>query len=281
MRLTLREGVSRRLILAVLVLSVLMMALYAFGFHTFVDLWNRKHPNGQTETDSSNPLATYPAIASSLVLLGFYTINFLAGIMAIFAAVGSISGEVDNGVLHAIVPKPIRRWEIVVGKYLGFAVMLIAYIALMVTGVTLTSRWIGHYQPLHVVHATLLMMLVSLILLSLTILGSTFFSTLANGVIVFMLYGVAVTGGLVEQFGTLLNYETLIHVGIATSLILPSDTVWRYASYIMQPPIAISFQGPNPFGTTVPASPLAIQYAVGYAIVLLLLAVVRFRYRDL
>lgn len=279
MRLTLREGVSRRLILAVLVLSVLMMALYAFGFHEFVALWHRKHPNGQT--DSTNPLATYPAIASSLVLLGFYTINFLAGIMAIFAAVGSISGEVDNGVLHAIVPKPIRRWEIVVGKYLGYAVMLIAYIVLMVIGVTLTSRWIGHYQPLHVVHAALLMILVSLILLSLTMLGSTFFSTLANGVIVFMLYGIAVTGGLVEQFGTLLNYETLIHVGIATSLILPSDTVWRTASYVMQPPVAISFQGPNPFGTTVPASPLAIQYAVGYAIVLLLLAVVRFRYRDL
>jgi len=169
----------------------------------------------------------------------------------------------------------------VLGKWLGYALMLVVYIAVMVATVVVTARLVGDYRPPNALAAYGLIVLVALILLSLTILGSTLFSTVANGVIVFMLYGMAITGGLVEQIGTALDNDVLIRIGVISSILVPSDGMWRLASYLVQPRLAVNFLGPNPFGTTVPPSTLAVWYSVAYALVLLLLALLRFQRRDL
>jgi Cu-processing system permease protein len=279
-RLTFREAFRRKVVLGVAVLSIAFILLYAVGFHLFRNQFLEAEAR-RAARPASGPVPTYAVSASAMVLLGLYTVNFLTGIMTIFAAVGTVAGEIEAGTLHAVVPKPIGRWQIILGKYLGFAVMLLAYIALMVTGVVVTAHLVGHYAPPNVVHGTLLVMLVSMILLSLTILGSTIFSTVTNGVIVFMLYGMAVTGGLVEQIGTALNNNTLVHIGIGTSILLPSDSMWRLASYVVQPQLAISFIGPNPLGTTVPPSNLAVHYSMVYCVILVLGSILIFQRRDL
>lgn len=276
-QLTFQEAMRRKVVLGVAALSLLFIALYAYGYHLFVVDWNRNHPEGE----ASGGLVTYSVMASAMVMLGLYTVNFLTGIMTIFAAVGAIASEIDAGTLHAIVPKPLARWEIVVGKYLGYAAMLILYIVVMSSAVVLTSIIIGNYTPPNIAQGMLLIILVSMILLSLTMLGSTIFSTMANGIVVFMLYGMAVTGGLVEQIGTLLNNDVMVNIGVVTSLIVPSDSMWRLASYVVQPRLAISFTGPNPLGTTVPPSAFAVEYAIVYCMILLLGAVLVFRRRDL
>lgn len=278
-RLTFREALQRKLIWGVLALSLVFVALYAFGFHMLVREWNEMQ--ARRPDDAGGPMMTYEIFASSMVMLGLYTVNFLAGIMTIFAAVGAIASEIDSGTLHAIIPKPLARWELVLGKYLGYAGMLVVYIAVMVGSVVVTARLIGSYTPPNIIQGMLLIVLVAMILLSLTMLGSTLFSTIANGVIVFMLYGMAMTGGLVEQIGTVLSNQTLINIGVATSILLPSDSMWRLASYVVQPQIAISFTGPNPLGTTVPPSATAVQYSIAYCLVLLLAAMLVFRRRDL
>jgi ABC-type transport system involved in multi-copper enzyme maturation permease subunit len=279
--LTFREAFRRKVILGVAVLSVIFVALYAFGFHLFVDDYNRFAARSSQRGGAASGQPPYELMASAMVLLGLYTVNFLAGVMTIFASVGAIAGEIDAGTLHAIVPKPLARWEILLGKYIGFAVMLIAYIALMVGSVLLTARLIGSYVPPSFVQGTLLIILVAMILLSLTMFGSTIFSTVANGVIVFMLYGMAVTGGLVEQVGTALNNNTLMRIGVISSVVIPSDSMWRLASYVVQPRLAVSFFGPNPLGTTVPPSDFAVRYAVGYCVFFLAAAILVFRRRDL
>ena len=277
-RLTFREAFQRKLVWGVLALSIVFAVLYAYGFHLLVNQWNEMQAR---RTGAGRPALTYDVFASNMVMLGLYTVNFLAGIMTIFAAVGSIAGEIDSGTLHAIVPKPLGRWEIVFGKYLGFASMIVIYIVAMVFSVILSARLVGNFAPPNVIQGTLLIVLVSMILLSLTMLGTTIFSTMANGVVVFMLYGMAMTGGLVEQIGTLLNNNTMINIGIVSSILVPSDSMWRLASYTVQPHIAVSFTGPNPLGTTVPPSMTAVEYSVAYCVVLLLGAMLVFRYRDL
>ncbi len=279
-RLTFREAFRRKVILGVALLSIAFIVLYAVGFHLFRNQYLEMAARRAARPDAG-PAPTYAISASAMVLLGLYTVNFLTGIMTIFAAVGTVAGEIEAGTLHAVVPKPIGRWQIILGKYLGFAIMLVVYIALMVAGVVLTAHTVGHYAPPNIVHGTLLVMLVSMILLSLTMLGSTIFSTMTNGVIVFMLYGMAVTGGLVEQIGTALNNNTLVHIGVGTSIVVPSDSMWRLASYVMQPSLAISFIGPNPLGTTVPPSDLAVHYSMVYCVVLLIGSILVFQRRDL
>jgi ABC-type transport system involved in multi-copper enzyme maturation permease subunit len=279
-RLTVREAFRRKVILGVVLLSLAFIALYAIGFHLFRDNYLSLEARRSART-GAGPSPSYAVSASAMVLLGLYTVNFLTGIMTIFAAVGTVAGEIEAGTLDAIVPKPIGRWQIIVGKYLGFAVMLSAYIILMVCGVALTAHTAGHYAPPHLVHGTLLVILVSMILLSLTMLGSTLFSTMTNGIIVFMLYGVAVTGGLVEQLGTALNSDTMVKIGIGSSILLPSDSMWRLASYVVQPSLAISFIGPNPLGTTVPPSDRAVHYSIVYCLALVIGSVLVFQRRDL
>jgi ABC-type transport system involved in multi-copper enzyme maturation permease subunit len=178
------------------------------------------------------------------------------------------------------VPKPLHRWEIVLGKWLGYAGMLTLYVGLM-TGSVLATAWIvGRYLPPAPLAAVGLVVLVTLLLLSLTVLGSTILSTITNGIVVFMLYGIALTGGLVEQIGTLLDNQVMKTIGIVASLAIPSDVIWKLAAYVLQPPSSLSL-GPTPFTPATPPSNAMVVYAIAYAAVALIGAMLVFRRRDL
>jgi ABC-type transport system involved in multi-copper enzyme maturation permease subunit len=277
-RLTFDEAFRRKMIWAVLFLSAIFLALYVLGFKLLRDdlvAFDRERGGAPEQ------VLPYEVQASAMVLLGLYTVNFLAGIMTIFAAVGTIASEIEAGTLHAIIPKPLARWEIIAGKYLGFLAMIAVYLSLMVAGVTMTSRVVGDYMPPSMLRGLALMILVSTILLSLTMLGSTIFSTMANGIVVFMLYGMAVTGGLVEQIGNALDNDTMVTIGVLTSVMLPSDSMWKLASYVVQPSIAVNLIGPNPFGTSAPPSAFAVQYAVVYCAALVATSMLVFHRRDI
>lgn len=279
-RITLREAVRRRMIWLVLALSLLFVIIYFWGF-TQVRAEFLREQAERGPRQGGGDILTFELVATIMVGLGFYTINFLAGVMTIFASVGTIAGEIETGTFQAIVPKPIARWELVVGKFLGYATMIVAYVALMAAGVLLASRVVADYTPANFVTGTALVMLVSLVLLALTILGSTVLQTMANGVVVFMLYGGALLGGLLETLGSVLNIQSLINTGVVTSLILPSDVIWRLASSILQPNSALRFDSPIPIAVSRPPSNAMVVYAVAYVIVMLGLAVLSFRRRDL
>ena len=157
-RLTFQEAFQRRVIWGVAILSLIFVVLYVFGYRLFVD--DFQSLEAQQGPGASSPISNYEIAASAMELLGLYTVNFLTGIMTIFASVGAISSEIESGTLHAIVPKPIGRWEILLGKFLGFAGMLIIYIVLMVGSVVATSRIVGNYMPPNVIQGTLLIILV-------------------------------------------------------------------------------------------------------------------------
>lgn len=281
-RLTFREAVRRRLIWAVLAISLLFIAVYFWGFTQVREEFLRTAARqGARGSGPRNQIFTLDFVSTIMVGLGFYTVNFLAGVMTIFAAVGTIAGEIESGTFQAIVPKPIARWQLVVGKFLGFAGMITAYILLMAAGVLTTAKVVTNYVPQNLVGSILLIILVSLVLLALTILGSTVLQTMANGVVVFMLYGGALLGGLLETMGSVLNINTLITTGIIASLLLPSDAIWRLASSWLQPNSQLRFDSPIPIAVARPPSDAMIFYAVCYVAVLLLGAVLIFRRRDL
>ena len=267
---TFREALRRRMIWGVLLLSLIFAGVYYWGY---VVVRADFSPEGE--------ILTFDFVSMILVGLGFYTVNFLAGVMTIFAAVGTIAGEIESGTFQAIVPKPLARWQLVVGKFLGFAGMIAIYIALMAGAVLATARRVGEYTPPNWPLAIGLVILVSLILLALTIFGSTVFQTMANGVVVFMLYGGALLGGLLEQLGSILQLSALVNVGIVTSLFLPSDVIWRLASSLLQPSSTIRLDSPIPIAAARAPSDAMVAYAVAYIFVLLGLAIISFRRRDL
>jgi ABC-2 type transport system permease protein len=281
-RLTLREALRKRMIWGVLALSILFLILYFWGF-TLVkaDFQATEARRAQSGAGDRGEILNFEFVATLMVGLGFYTVNFLSGVMTIFAAVGTIAGEIETGTFQAIVPKPLRRWELVVGKYLGFAAMFVVYVLIMSAGILFAARTVANYTPKNLFPAIGLIMLVSLILLAVTILGSTLMQTMANGVVVFMLYGGALLGGLLETMGSVLNIQSLINIGVISSLVLPCEAIWRLASGLLQPDTNLRLDTPIPLAVAQPPSNAMVVYAVAYIAVLVTGAVLVFQRRDL
>jgi ABC-type transport system involved in multi-copper enzyme maturation permease subunit len=214
------------------------------------------------------------------MLAGLYVVHFLTVMISIFASVDTISGEIASHTIQTIVTKPVRRWQIVLGKWLGYAAMISLYLTLLSGGIFLIVLLLADYTPSNVPQAMGLLILEALVLISLALLGGTRFSTLTNGVALFMLYGLAFIGAWVEQIGTLLQSDAAVNIGIISSLVLPVEALWRRSSYMLQPPLMRELPT-GPFMTLSLPSTAMIVYAGGYALVMLALAMWAFGRRDL
>ncbi len=103
----------------------------------------------------------------------------------------------------------------------------------------------------------------------------------ALGTLLVNVAGGALLGGLLEQLGSILNIEALVNTGVVTSLLLPSDVIWRLASSLLQPRSSIRLDSPIPIAAAQAPSDTMVTYAVAYIFVLLGLAMLAFRRRDL
>jgi ABC-type transport system involved in multi-copper enzyme maturation permease subunit len=125
-------------------------------------------------------------------------------------------------------------------------------------------------------------MLEGLVVLTLSILGGTRLSTLTNGVVVFMLYGLAFIAGWIEQIGAFLSNEAAVNIGIIVSLLMPSEAMWKRAAYLMQPSFLRELGlDATPFGAASAPSEAMVVYAAVYTAAALMLAVRWFNRRDL
>ena len=271
-KLTFNEAARRRILLAALVLGVLFLVVFGLGLNFIVQEMNESF-RGPTVLQKNE-------IFNFVLMAGLYVVNFLTIMMTVLTSVDTLSGEIASGTVHTLMTKPVRRWEIVLGKWLGFAGMLGAYLLMMAGGVMALIYLFAGYTAPNAMSGLLLMWLNSLLLLGVSLFGGSILSTLANGVLVFGLYGVAFVGGWIEHIGSLLNNQTTLNIGIIASLLLPSEALWRRAAHEMQSPL-VSAIGVSPFSSSSVPSPFMIGYATLYAIIVLLLAIRAFNQRDL
>ena len=284
-RFTLQEAISRRLILAGVVISLGFIGLFALGF-------NFAYARALENTPTAETRLTLGFAFATLTLFGVYVVNYLASFLALFLSVGAVSGEIDAGTLHAVLARPLGRAEYVVGRWLGYVVLIGAYVVAMTALVLWVAYVVAGYSVPDPGHALVLMLLEAVLLLTLSLFGSTLLPTLANGVIVFTLLGLAWLAGIMEFIGRLLSNapdstggDALLNTGIAVSLLLPSDALWRGASYYLESPTILatlsSARGGIPFFSTSPPAVAMVVWAVAYVGVLLSGAVLAFRARDL
>lgn len=272
-RLTFREASRRWILWVALLLGILFITVYGLGF--------REIQEGISDSlSTANPLVR-SEIYNFYTMAGLYVVNFLAILMTVLTSVDTVSGEIASGTVHTLVSKPVRRWEIVLGKWLGFIVMLSLYLLLMAGGVLLVIRLVSGYTPENALRGFALLWLNVAMLLSVSFAGGAIFSTLSNGVMVFGLFGVAFIGGWIEQIGSVLGNQTAVQIGILCSLLMPSEAIWRRAAFEMQSLAASAFGGMTPFSSQSVPSPLMIAYAAVYTLIALFIAVRLFQNRDL
>lgn len=267
--LTFHEARRRRMALAALGAGALFLLLFGLGV---------SYINQELLREGTPAMAVGP-IHSFLLLAGLYVVHFLTVMLAIFASVDSVAGEITSHTIQALLTRPVRRWQVLVGKWLGYAAMLSLFLGMLGGGVILVMWAITGYVPPNAAQGIGLLVMEALVLLALSLLGGTRLSTLTNGVALFLLYGLAFIGAWVEQIGALLQSDAAVRIGVIASLALPVEALWRRAAYLMQPPLGNIM--PTPFSVSSVPSEAMVLYAALYGAAALLLAMRSFGRRDM
>jgi ABC-type transport system involved in multi-copper enzyme maturation permease subunit len=79
-----------------------------------------------------------------MVSLGLSAISLIGLLIAVFTGVGLVSKEIDKRTLHAVLAKPLRRWEFLLGKFAGLVLTLTVNTAAMAAGLFLAILYLKH-----------------------------------------------------------------------------------------------------------------------------------------
>jgi ABC-type transport system involved in multi-copper enzyme maturation permease subunit len=267
---TLREAARRRILWTALIAAALLFIIFAVALKLQVM---------EFATRPMSPFLRYQ-VESGMLMIGLYTCDLLAVVMTILTSIDTIAGEVASGTIHAIATKPLARWEILAGKYLGFAAMIVAYTAIVFAGTVAVAYATTGVLPEHPLRGFALIVLECLLMLSVTFALGAWFSTLTVGVLALGLQGVAFLGGWLEQVSGFSQSAQIVTLGVASSLLVPSESLWRRAAFEMQTPLAGSLSF-SPFANVSIPSGTAIAYAALYLAAAYALANWRFQKRDL
>lgn len=270
--LTLRELVRRKALLLTLVLVAVHLTCYGLGLH---------FSRPDTHQSMGNPMVAY---AMNTQFLGFaiYTAGFISAFFAIFAASGAIAAEVESGILHSIVPKPVSRWEILAGKFLGYATGCALFSCILLSAIIVVSQAITgqRVDTRSLPEVFGLFCLQPIPLLSVTMLASVFLPAISAGIGGAMVFMVGITGGMMEQIGKLgFPDSPIVKVGMWTSLVSPMDAIYRVIYTKLVPATMLGDLGP--FGAASSPRPWTVAYAAVYIVVVVALAGAAFRRRDL
>lgn len=275
-RMTFREAIRRRIVLTGLILGLCFLIIFSIGFSMI-------YANMGTEAIGQNSALRNVAqkeASNFLLLAGLYAVAFLSVAMGALLSADTLAGEINSGTIQTIVTKPLRRSDVVVGKWLGFAGLLGLYSMLMSGGTVLSVFLQSGYLAPNILIGVLLVYMEALLIMTVSLACSSGMPALATGGVVFGLYGLAFIGGWIEQIGSFFQNQTAIQVGIVTSLIIPTEALWRRATYEMQSPLTAALQM-TPFSTVSVPSILMIVYAFVYLAVMLIAAVNTFQHRDI
>ncbi|WP_293908972.1 ABC transporter permease [Deinococcus sp.] len=282
-RLSLSEALRKKLIVVLLVLTAAFIGFYLYGVFRLQGTLAERAAEAGLEAGPRRGLGNLPVVYSGL--FGMYLVYFLGSLMAVLSTVASVSGDIENGVMQSIIARPVTRAQVVLGRWLGFVGVNVAYV-LLVSVILLTGLYlITGYLPPAPAQAILQVLLAIVLITSLTVLGSTLFATLANGIAVFVLYGLGSAGGILKFIGAIASSPTMTALGSAANVAMPTNALWLGASYNLQTASALDIaklaRGGSPVSSTVPVDPALLVWAAVYAALALGLAMWRFSKRDL
>jgi ABC-type transport system involved in multi-copper enzyme maturation permease subunit len=279
-RLTVQETSRRRLILALVILTLIVVGFSAWGFHKITTV--------TTGNGATLPPEQVALITSQLLIV----VTFMySGVLALSAAVVAgplISSEVESGLLLSMLARPIRRSEVVIGKWLGLGVLVAIYAAGSAFLEIAAVDWATGYVPPHPVLLVLYVGAEGLALLSLGLLLSTRLSGITGGVIALVAWLMGWIAGVVGDVGTGLQNQAVENVGVVSHMLLPTDLLWRGAIYAMEPDAVLAtlrsagtFARANPFAAVDPPPVPFLAWVVVWFTVMLLLSMWSFRTREI
>ncbi|MEJ8553883.1 ABC transporter permease subunit [Tepidibacter sp. Z1-5] len=278
-RLTFIEIRKKKILYLTLGLTAIFLILYGTALYFAYDSLELQEPFMRA------------TLSSQLISMGIYAMVFIVSFLSIFSSVGAISSEIDNGTYDAILAKPIKRYEIVLGKYIGILLVLIPYVTFFYLGIIELNIFFGKGFIVNLAFESILKSLLALYLLpilltSIGIFFSCSMSTMASGITLLIMYFFGMIGGFLEQISGVITIENtkqaLSNTGIITSLIIPSDIIQKKASSLLfTTSSGLNLSISSFVGAKTQPSVAMMIYILVYILVMLILAVRKFQRRDL
>ena len=275
----LRESLRRKVFVVVLILTVAFLGLYWMGVMRAFD--EARELGGPTDAGVDIDIV----VGSTLFGLSMFATLFLGTVLAVFLTLGAVRGDAEQGLLQPLVVRPVGRAALLLGRFVGAAAVCAAYVLGVYFTALLITRAAGDgYMPDRIVTPGLGLAAAVTIIAAMSILGSVFLASTANGIAIFMIFGAGLVAGLLGQIGEALQSQTLESVARLTSWALPFEALYQAglaaitADTLGFTRFAVRL---GPFGGAQEASPLLWPWALAYLTVLGAAAVRGFARRDL
>lgn len=284
-KLSFKETIYKRIFLIALIMTLAYLLLYGIATHyaaaSYLKTLSEMNPSQKAVMGM-----TLKTIGSQLLSMGLYFANFIIGLLTILATVGSVAGNIESHQIDPILTRPIRRLDFVIGRFLGYGILLAVYTLFFFFSIIFVNNFFG--GPLQanlsftsIIKAGLVFACVPLIIISPALFFSSTVSTINSGIILIVLYGMSFIGGFIEQLGNILRNTALINIGIVSSLLFPADTLFRYMNTLLVGSNATPFDSTSLFYGTAAPSTLMLVYCAVYVLLILLLGIRTFARRDI
>ncbi len=273
----LRESVRRRVLLVVVALTVAFLVLYGLGA-TFAFRESEGFATAGFGLDDR-------ALTGATVLgLAMFATLFLGAILATFLTMGVVRGDAETGMLQPLAARPANRATILLARIAGAAAISAAYVLVVYAASVAITAAAGDWTPDRPIAAGLLLAVAVVIVACISLLASVWLTSTAQGIAVLMLYGGGITAGVLGQIGDALGSDSLERISVVTSWALPFEAVYQDALNALTADtggltgFALSL---GPFGGSRSGGLGLLAWSAVYVALLLALAVVGFRRRDI
>jgi ABC-type transport system involved in multi-copper enzyme maturation permease subunit len=215
--------------------------------------------------------------------LGLAATSFFGLFIAVFVGIGLVWKEVERRSVYSLLAKPVRRPELVLGKYLGLAVTLLANVSVMALALYLLLAFLHVSSPEGLragweapavdpalLKAFLLIYVQLLLVTAVALFFSTFAGPMVSMALTFGLYVIGHFNADLKHFDAVVDSTPLVWLLRALYYLLPNLAPFDVTAKVVH-------------GQPVPAGYLlmTIGYAAIYITVLLSAASFIFSRRDL
>ena len=235
--LTVREASRRKVLRALAGLMIALLGLSAWGFARLA--------GGLESQFGSLTTGEAKLVAAQVLNLVMFGMSMIAALGTAFLAGPTLSGEIESGMSLSVLARPVRRSDVLLGKWLGLVAFGSGFIVLAgLAQFVVVQVTVGYWPPQPVVGLALLAAQTS-VLLTLGLLLSTVISPMASGIVAVGLFCATWIAGVVGGVGVAVGNEGVAKVGTVSRMLLPTDGLWRGAMHAFQDPSALAqFSGP-------------------------------------
>jgi Cu-processing system permease protein len=269
MSITIREAIRRKVWLWILVMIAGLIV---------IDWATMYHP---PQTSESQQVPAIQGVDFRLIIAMYFGANiilFFSSIIAVVLAAGQVSGDMDRGVLSTIVSKPVTRFQVILGKWLGVVVFSSATIL-----ITLCADWaflVGVYGGEHGLTINLesvgVMLLYPVLYGTITLAWSSFGSMVLSLLMTATLYAITWIGdGIVQIIAEVTRNEALKQLWLLSKWIIPHQRLGEWRISLQEGFFALMREARG-----VDVTLFDKLYVIGYIVVFFLFAYAVFSRRD-